>query len=92
MDRAGIHRAKAVKAFLQQNPMVEVFHFPAYAPDTNPVEGCWGHAKYHQMPNLVAEDVLELETLAETALNGIAVNRPLINSFITHALEERDIS
>jgi hypothetical protein len=86
MDRAGIHRSKIVKAFLRRNPRISVFHFPAYAPETNPVEGCWGHAKYHQMACLVAEDVDDLGFAAESALNEISSSRHLISSFISHAL------
>jgi transposase len=84
-DKAGIHRGKIVKKFLAKHPRIETFHFPPYAPDTNPVEGCWAHAKYHQLPNLVVENVGALRDHAETSLNRIKRDRALLKSFIRHA-------
>jgi transposase len=84
-DRAGIHTAKIVKEFLAAHPRMETFNFPPYAPDTNPVEGCWGHAKYHQMPNLMVRDVSELRDHATTSLNSIKLDRGLLRGFIEHA-------
>jgi hypothetical protein len=84
-DRAGIHTAKIVKDFIADHPRLETFHFPPYAPDTNPVEGCWGHAKYHEMPNLIVRDVSELRDHATSSLNGIKFNRGLLKGFIEHA-------
>lgn len=89
-DRAGIHTAKIVKAFLAAHPRIETFDFPAYAPDTNPVEGCWGHAKYHQMPNLMVRDVAELQDLATSSLNSIKNDRALLKAFIRRAHRDRE--
>lgn len=86
-DGANIHRAKIVKSFLSKHPRVETFDFPPYAPDTNPVEGCWGHAKYHQMPNLLVRDVDDLRDHATESLNNIKFNRLLLKAFICHALK-----
>lgn len=51
LDRASIHRAKAVKAFLEKEPRLEVHHLPAYAPECNPIEWLWAHVK-RQLANL----------------------------------------
>jgi transposase len=84
-DRANIHRAKVTQEFLANQPRVEATYFPPYAPETNPVEGCWGHAKYHQMPNLIVKNVDELRDRAECSLNDIKFDRSLLKAFIKHA-------
>jgi transposase len=46
-DRASHHKGDPVKAVLQANPRLEVMWFPAGAPDTNPQEHVWKHARQH---------------------------------------------
>lgn len=84
-DGAPIHRSKVVTDFLAKYERIETFRFPAYAPDTNPVEGCWGHSKYHQMPNLVPKNTDELRIRAEGSLGKIQSDRCLLRAFIKHA-------
>ena len=84
-DGAAIHRSKLVTEFLASYKRIETFRFPAYAPDTNPVEGCWGHSKYHQIPNLVPKSIGDLRDCAETCLNEIKFSRNLLKAFIKHA-------
>ncbi|HOY69069.1 MAG TPA: IS630 family transposase [Candidatus Ozemobacteraceae bacterium] len=84
-DRANIHRGPEVRKFLARAKGIQTHHFPAYAPETNPVEGIWGHAKYHQMPNLVVPGATELSIAAETSLNEISRRPVLLSAFIQHA-------
>lgn len=84
-DGANIHRGPAVKQFLSRTKGISAHRFPPYAPDTKPTEGCWGHSKYHQLPNLVAQNSAELANAAETSLYEIANRLALLNSFIKHA-------
>jgi putative transposase len=84
-DGAPIHRATVVRDFLAGQTRIEAFRFPGYAPDTNPVEGCWGHAKYHQLPNLVVKDADELRERATLSLDKIKCDRSLLKAFIKHA-------
>lgn len=84
-DRAGIHTAKIVNEFIAAHPRLETFNFLPYTPDTNPVEGCCGHAKYHQMPNLLVRDVAELRQHAVSSLNTIKSDKSLLRAFIEHA-------
>lgn len=84
-DGAPIHRAKVVQAFLAKQTRIETFRFPGYSPDVNPVEGCWAHAKYHQLPNLVVKNVVELRERAKASLNEIKCARSLLKGFIKHA-------
>jgi len=88
-DGAPIHRAKVVTRFLSEQTRIETFRLPAYAPDTNPVEGCWGHAKYHQLANLVVKNAEELRERAKESLNKIKQDRGLIKSFIKHAHDRK---
>jgi hypothetical protein len=46
-DRAPHHKGDPVKQLLQANPRLEVFWFLAAAPDTNPQEHVWKHARQH---------------------------------------------
>ena len=84
-DGAPIHRSKVVTEFLAKYQRIETFRFPAYAPDTNPTEGCWGHSKYHQMSNLLPKNTCDLRSSVERSLNGIKFDRGLLRAFIKHA-------
>jgi putative transposase len=44
-DNHPMHSRQLVKAFIAQHPRLHVYHFPAYAPELNPVEGIWAQAK-----------------------------------------------
>lgn len=40
-DRAPWHRGSAIQKILDENPRLEIIHFPAGAPDQNPQEHVW---------------------------------------------------
>ena len=44
-DNHPIHTRRLVKAFIEHQPRLHVYHFPSYAPELNPVEGVWAQAK-----------------------------------------------
>jgi transposase len=44
-DRSPVHRAKVVKAYLENHPEIHIEFLPAYAPELNPEEYCHGNVK-----------------------------------------------
>ncbi|PYE54064.1 transposase [Deinococcus yavapaiensis KR-236] len=61
LDRAGIHRAKVVQAFVAAQPRLRVVYLPPYAPELNPVELLWAYVKRHVLGNFVAKDLRDLK-------------------------------
>ena len=57
---------------------------PAYAPELNPVELIWGHAKTNAMANFARIELSELLTHTQPATRHIAENQKLLRSFIQH--------
>ena len=44
-DNAGIHRGDAIRQLLRRHPRLRLEPLSAYAPERNPDEGVWNHAK-----------------------------------------------
>jgi transposase len=44
-DRSPTHRAKLVKAYLEEHPDIHIEYLPPYAPELNPEEYCHGNVK-----------------------------------------------
>jgi transposase len=63
LDNYGIHKARAVGAWLAQHPRFELIFLPGYCPRANPIERAFGDVhdkctrnhKRRQMPELVAD-------------------------------------
>lgn len=85
LDRLNAHRTAARK-LTERCPRSYQFEWlPGYAPDLNPVEQVWGHAKYADMANFIPEDVRHLEREARRSLTATGRNRILLRSFVNHA-------
>jgi transposase len=69
-DRLSIHRSNSVTDYLQTVPDLQVEHFPAYAPELNPVEALWADAKCHDLAHFCPHDLAELEDTTSTALRS----------------------
>ena len=68
-DRLGVHRSKAVRAWLQaQGDRFVVEELPAYAPELNPVEYLWGWWKPNTVANGCVRTEAELHWLARQGL------------------------
>jgi putative transposase len=57
---------------------------PGYAPELNPVELIWGHAKMNPLANFAPSELHELLKRTQQAARAIAHNQPLLRSFIKH--------
>ena len=61
-DGSPIHRAKAVKEFLEGGAAcrLKLERLPGYAPELNPDEGIWKHLKHVELKNVCCRNLSEL--------------------------------
>ena len=83
-DRLQAHRSKLVKAYLARHPEITTEFLPTYAPDLNPVELVWRHAKGTDLANYCPDDVEDLAATAETTFERYADKDHLLASFLRH--------
>lgn len=85
MDRLNVHRA-AVKRLQQRGASwLSVEWLPPYAPDLNPVEALWSHAKYSTLANFVPDDFEHLSDAVLDAVDDIYFKPLLLRSFFQAA-------
>lgn len=85
LDRYSAHR-KAVRLLRAEHPdWFEVEWLPAYAPDLNPVEMVWNHAKYADLANFIPDDVHHLRQAITDSIGHLHDQVHLIRSFFRHA-------
>lgn len=61
MDNARIHKTKALRAFVEQQPRLTVAYLPPYAPELNPIERLWAYVKGSVLGNFCPKTVNELK-------------------------------
>lgn len=85
MDRYSSHR-KAVR-LLQEGGVdwLEVEWLPAYAPELNPTEMVWNHAKYADLANFIPDDLEALLQAVDASITDIRKDSDLIRSFFKYA-------
>ena len=80
------HRSQRMTQYLQQQESrLRILRLPAYAPDTNPVEGLWANIQGHELAN---RSVNGLEEMVEGVRSGFTRVRSeswLLQSFLNHA-------
>jgi len=85
-DRGNVHdRSKVVRAYLAEHPEIVTEKFPGYAPETNPDEMVWQHAKHARLSNFAPEDVAELRATVMAELERLHGKPELLSAFIRHA-------
>ena len=67
LDNAGIHRAKAVQAFVQTQERLSLVFLPPYAPELNPIELVWAYVKRNVLGNFCARTLDALRAQLEVA-------------------------
>ena len=84
-DRFSGHRKAARLLRDLYGTRIQVEFLPAYAPDLNVVDHCWGHTKYGEMANFIPHDVEDLAH--EVAGSLLAKHRrpDLLHAFFQHA-------
>jgi len=61
LDNAGIHKSKAVTAFVASESRLSMRHLPPYAPELNPIELVWAYVKRNVLGNFCARTLQELK-------------------------------
>jgi transposase len=82
-DRLNVHRSAAPR--LLRNDGVVIEWLPAYAPDLNPVEQVWRHAKYVDLANFLPIDLKHLTIEVAVSLTQLGARQPLLHRFFAHA-------
>jgi hypothetical protein len=83
-DRWQVHRTTA-RHFGEQHPdWFEFEELPAYSPELNPVEQCWKHAKYDDLPNFIPENIDALYAEAKRSLDSLHGDEAFLRSAFAH--------
>lgn len=84
-DGAPIHRSKEVKEFLsnENQGRIELLKLPAYAPDTNPVEGVWCYLKKVLLKNQCFADITSLKNAIKKAFRRLRTKRHVLDGCIS---------
>lgn len=60
LENAGIHKAKPVRAFVDEQERLSLVFLPPYAPELNPIEWVWAFVKKAVLGNFCPKDLGEL--------------------------------
>jgi len=84
-DQSSVHRSAAAY-FKRRHPGWFQFEWlPSYAPELNPIEQCWNHTKYHDLPNFIPKNVRHLKRAVSKAINIQSRDRQLLRSFFAYS-------
>lgn len=84
-DRLQAHVGEPVKGWLEQNRhRIRAELLPPYAPELNPVELIWSHAKTNGLANFAPAEFDELAMGAHLTVLAIGDDEPLLRSFLSH--------
>jgi transposase len=84
-DRWNVHRSAASRIAAAGWKHIEFEPLPAYAPELNPVEAMWSHAKYAKLANYVPDDADELDLAVRASLKDQVRNHRLKRSYFNTA-------
>lgn len=79
-DRWSVHRA-TTKHFEQRHR--EWFQFkelPGHCPELNPMEQCWKHTKYDDLPNYILADLDQLDGAAGESLTSLRADQDTLRA------------
>lgn len=84
-DRLAAHIGEPAKGWLARNRhRIRAELLPAYAPELNPVELIWGHAKCTSLANFAPLEFHELAMQAQLSVLEIGADPALLRSFLRH--------
>jgi transposase len=84
-DRSGPHR-KAARLLLANRPRwLRIEWLPPYAPELNPAEQVWNHAKGVDLVNNPADDLAQLTNHVRASLARQRQSQPLLRAYFKHA-------
>jgi transposase len=70
-DGGPMHKGDHIREVSQHFPRLSLERLPPYAPDLNPVEYLWSHAKYGKLPNFTPDDVFQLDNTINEQIRKI---------------------
>jgi transposase len=86
LDRWSVHRSKVVREYLERHrSRIELEWLPAYAPELNPAEQVWNHAKYSDLANFLPEDCDDLHRHVDASITDQRQQPQLLRSFFKTA-------
>jgi transposase len=88
-DQSRTHKAKLVKAFLEQHPEIHVEYLPAYAPELNPEEYCHGNVK-RRMKNAIFRSKTEIRQSMDQGFSRLRKRPDILLGCFQHAGLELD--
>ncbi len=80
-DRLRAHLSAAAYFETHRPDWFQFEWLPAYAPELNPVEQCWNHTKYADLPNFIPDDVDHLGTAICESMLEQRQDQALLRSF-----------
>ena len=84
-DRWNVHKS-ATAYFEEHHPTWFTFEpLPSYSPELNPVEQCWNHAKYSDLPNFIPDDLDHLYKAVDSSITQQSQDQNLLRSFFAYA-------
>jgi transposase len=84
-DRWPVHRSAAKRLAASRIKNIAFEWLPAYAPELNPVELRWSHAKFGKLANFVPDDTPDLKRSVRSTLKNQFPNHRLKQSFFKAA-------
>lgn len=85
LDRWNVHRAAVRQWQREQRGRLHVEWLPAYAPELNPAEQIWNHAKYSDLANFVPDEIQHLARRVGLSFYGQSQDPHLLRSFFQTA-------
>lgn len=84
-DRLNVHRSARAHLERRHGDWFEFEWLPAYAPELDPVEQCWNHAKCTDLANFVPDDIDQLHDALSASLDRQRRNPDLLRSYFQFA-------
>lgn len=84
-DRWQVHRSAAASFDREQCEWLRVAWLPAYAPELDPVEFVWTHAKYVDLVNWIPDDIEDVRAHLQKALDDYRHDPSRLYSFFLTA-------
>ena len=76
-----MHRGPAVRELVEHMPRLDLNPLPPYAPELNPVEQLWNHAKDKELCNFAPSGVEELNEAVTDCLETVRADQSRLRSF-----------
>lgn len=88
-DNGNMHRGDPIRELLSRTDRLHLERLPPYAPDCNPAEFLWRHAKYEKMANFFPNDVDEIDREATRHFKNAAKCQKTMRTFVTQSQLKR---